>query len=99
MLKDEFLDMMKQDLVTKNDKNLYQVLEIFENILKDYPSTLNIDSSKSIEECYKNMEKYAKSHAKNGCYCFSGVESTNFIINYFGLKKQENIFLKLEDFI
>lgn len=96
MLKDEFLKMMKEDLETKNSESLNQLYQCFDEILKDYSSQTEIDSTKTIEECYKNMEKYARENAKNGAYCFTPEKTKDFIINYLNLKPKG--FIKLEDF-
>ncbi len=99
MLKNEFLVMMKQDLETKHDETLNQLLLCFEEILKDYPASTEIDNSKTIEECYKSMEKYAKENAKNNSYCFTPEKTKEFIVNYLGLKTVKTAFINLEDFI
>lgn len=99
MLKDEFLKTIKQDLTTKNDETLNQLLICFEEILKEYPAQTEIESAKTVEDCYKNMEKYAKEHSKNNSYCFTPTQTKDFIINYLGLKSQTKSFIKLEDFI
>lgn len=100
MLKAEFLEMQKQDLVTSNDENAKQMLMCFEEVLKEYPSTQEIDSSKTCKDCYSKMETEAKKKAVNGRYCFSPEMTKQFIINYLGLTKivKSNI-IRLEDFI
>lgn len=99
MLKDEFLKTMKQDLVTKNDEILNQLLICFEEVLKEYPTQTEIDSTKTVEECYKNMKKYAREKASNNSYCFNPKQTKLFIIDYLNLKPQTRSFIKLEDFI
>ena len=101
MLKKEFIEMMHQDLETSNDENAKQVLECFEEILKEYPSSTEIDSSKTCEDCYKKMHAEAQKRAKNGSYCFIGESLKTFIIEYLGLEKsspKERNKIKLEDF-
>lgn len=99
MLKDEFLKTMKQDLTIKNDETLNQLLQCFEEVLKEYPSQTDIDSTKTVEECYNKMEEYARENAKNNAYCFTPEKAKSFIVNYLGLKSQAKSFIKLEDFI
>lgn len=99
MLKDEFLKKMKQDLSTKNDETLISLLQCFEEVLKEYPSQTDIDSIKTVEECYKKMEKYAEDNVKGNVYCFTPENTKTFIIDYLGLKFQTKSFIKLEDFI
>ena len=99
MLKDEFLKTMKQDLTTKNDETLNQLLLCFEEVLKEYPAQTEIDSTKTVEDCYKKMEEYARTNAKNNAYCFTPDKAKSFIVDYLGLKSQTKTFVKLEDFI
>lgn len=99
MLKDEFLKTMKQDLTTKNNETLNELLQCFEEVLKEYPTQTDIDSIKTVEECYKKMEEYARENAKNNTYCFTPNKTKSFVIDYLGLKTQIKSFVKLEDFI
>lgn len=108
MLKDEFILMQKQDLETKKDIVLKQLLEVVEEVLKDYPNYTDLDSNLTIEDCYEKMKTRAKQKAVNNCYCFTPKETKQFIIEYLGLKdvKQEDStnttktnFINLEDFI
>lgn len=100
MLKNEFIEMQRQDLVTSTNQNLKQMLEAFEELLKDYPVTQEIDNNKTCEECYKLMEKEAEEKAVNGKYCFGPSATKEFIIKYLGLdiQKQATV-INLEDFI
>lgn len=99
MLKAEFLEMQRQDLVTSNDENAKQMLLCFEEILKDYPESLEIDPAKNCKDCYAKMYNEAHKRAVKGSYCFVGEPAKQFIIDYLGLKKSEKtIFVKLEDF-
>lgn len=108
MLKDEFIKMQKQDLETSEDIVLKQLLEAVEEVLKDYPDYIDIDSSLTIENCYEKMKTRAKQKAVNNIYCFTPKETKKFIIEYLGFKDIEqkdsiNItktnFVNLEDFI
>lgn len=101
MLKNEFLDMMHQDLETIDNVNAKHVLLCFEEILKDYPSTTDIDSSKTCEDCYQQMKEEARERATDGSYCFFGDSLKSFIIEYLGLEKIQNnqtSKVRLEDF-
>lgn len=100
MLKEEFLEMQRQDLVTNNNATLKELLLAFKEILADYPRSTDIDSSLTVEACYKKMEEMAREKAVSGCYCFGPDETKSFVVDYLKLgevKKQE--FLNLEDFI
>ena len=102
MLKNEFLEMMHQDLETNNNENAKQVLMCFEEILKEYPASTDIDSSKNCDDCYQKMKEEAKKRAQDGSYCFLGDSLKTFIIEYLGLEnvqnKQPNK-VRLEDFL
>ena len=108
MLKDEFIKMQRQDLETSKDIVLKQLLEAVEEVIKDYPNYIDLDSSLTIENCYEKMKTKAKQKAVNNSYCFTPKETKEFIIEYLGLKdiKQEDSsnttktnFVNLEDFI
>lgn len=101
MLKNEFIEMMHQDLETSDNEEVKQVLLCLEEILKEYPVTTEIDSSKNCEDCYKQMKVEAQKRAKNGSYCFAGESLKAFVIEYLGLAKvpgKETSKIKLEDF-
>lgn len=99
MLKTEFLEMQRQDLVTSTDENAKQMLLCFEEILKDYPANTEIDASKTCKDCYSKMYNEAHKRAVKGSYCFIGEPAKQFIIDYLGLKKSgKTTFVKLEDF-
>lgn len=99
MLKNEFLIMQRQDLVTESKPEYQAILLAFEEILKNYPSSTEIDSTKTIIECYKKMEHYAKEHAQNGIYVFLPEDAKKFFIEYLNLGKPSNDFVNLEDFL
>ena len=103
MLKEEFIEMQRQDLETLNNDVLNSLCDLFEEILKDYPNFLDIDSTKSVSGCFSEMRKFAQSKAKNGEYCFGHKQSIDFVIKYLNLeRKQESVdndFVDLNDFI
>ena len=104
MLKEEFIEMQRQDLVTLNSDVLNNLCDLFEDILKDYPNNIDIDSKKSVSGCYSEMRKLAKSKAKNGEYCFGNKESIDFVIKYLNIEAKleettDNDFVDLTDFI
>lgn len=102
MLKDEFLLMMKQDLETSDDENYKQIYLCFEEILKSYPSSQEIDNSKNCKDCFDKMKSEARKKAKNGFYCFTPDQAKEFIIKYLNLHEtipSKSKILKLEDFI
>ena len=101
MLKSEFLEMMHQDIETNNNENAKQILMCFEEILKEYPSSTEIDSSKNCEDCYKKMKIEAQKRATDGSYCFIGDSLRIFIVDYPDLEKpsSSNVNkIKFEDF-
>ena len=98
MLKEEFLKMQRKDLVTKNEKILDALLECFEDILKNYSADVEIDPSKTVEECYKQMEDFARKNAKNCRYCFTPQDTKMFVEKYLNLEQKSSMFVKLEDF-
>ena len=108
MLKEEFIKMQKQDLETSKDVVLKQLLEAVEEVLKDYPLNIELDSKLTIKDCYEKMKTKARQKAVNNSYCFTPKETKEFIIEYLGLKdiKQEDSineiktnFIHLEDFL
>ncbi len=99
MLKREFLLMQKQDLVTKKDETLNELLLCFEEALKDYPDNTDIDSTLTVEDCYKKMEKFARDNQRSGKYVFTSKHTKEFIVSYLKLDKKSSSFVNLEDFI
>lgn len=101
MLKNEFILMQEQDLVTQNDLILKELFDYFKEILKDYPSNIEIDSSKTVEECYHKMKEEARKKAVNGKYCFGPLTTKKFIIEYLGLTETVSNFkiVNITDFL
>lgn len=100
MLKHEFLEMQRQDIETSNNELYKQLLIAMEEVLKEYPSSINIDSSLTIEACYNKMKEEAHEKAVSGCYCFGPIETREFIIRFLGLTEIHNTnFVNLEDFM
>lgn len=101
MLKNEFILMQEQDLVTKNDLILNELFECFKEVLNDYPSSVEIDSKKSVEECYHQMEQEARKKAVNGKFCFGPLTTKKFIIDYLGLTETVSNFkiVNITDFL
>lgn len=100
MLKNEFLKMQKQDLVTKNDETLNSLLMCFEEVLKDCPVEIEIDASKTVEECYEKMKEYASKHRSGNSFCFTPEHTKHFVETYLGVEHKQvgNKIIKLEDF-
>lgn len=100
MLKDEFIKMQEQDLVTSTDSGAKGMLECFKEILKDYPSTLDIDPSLNCKDCFSKLREKARNEAKNGMYYFSLSATTKFVLNYLkiGQMKTDRQIKRLEDF-
>ena len=105
MLKDEFLLMQEQDLETSDDSNLKNLLEVFELVLKRLPSNTDIDSKKSVSDCYKEMEYFARKHAKSGCFSFNSKQVIDFVSKYLEVNDlvsnsaDNNTFVDLGDFL
>ena len=100
MLKDEFLRMMRQDLVTSEDKMLKAMLECFEEVLSTVGSNFEIDSTKTVQACYKSMYDYASKHREGVGYVFTPSEVKKFIMDYLGVKEDSSSnIIKLEDFV
>lgn len=92
--------MMEQDLETKNESQLIELLDCIKEILKDFSDNIEIDSNKSVEECFKEMEKFARENQKNGCYAYTPKSSIEFIKKYLGLdNKEKNTRVNLFDFM
>lgn len=100
MLKEDFLEMQREDLVTKKDETLNALLECFKEVLKDFPVGTDIESNKTVEECYKQMYDYASKHKVGQSFCFTPKETKHFVETYLGVehKKVGFDFVKLEDF-
>ena len=105
MLKDEFLLMQKQDLETSDDFNLKNLLEVFEEVLKPLSSHIEIDSKKSVSDCYKEMENYARKNAKSRCFSFNSKQVIDFVSKYLEINDlvnnsaDNNTFVDLSDFL
>lgn len=104
MLKNEFLLMQEQDLETSDDFNLKNLLEVFKEVLKPISSCIEIDSKKSVSDCYKEMKKYAKENAKAGCFSFNSSQVIDFVSKYLEVtdivnNSSNNTFVNLSDFL
>lgn len=99
MLKNEFLNVMQDDLVTNQTPQLVAMFDLFKEVLKDCPNDLDIDSSKTVEDCYSQMKKFAEKNQQNGAYCFTYSASRDFVKKYLGVKDILPGFINLEDFI
>ncbi len=100
MLRDEFLEMQRQDLITKNDETLNALLECFNEVLKNLPRDVEIDSAKTVEQCYEQMYDYASKHRVGKSFCFTPRETKHFVESYLGVEHKSvgDLFVKLEDF-
>lgn len=92
--------MIEQDLETKNESQLIELLDCIKEILKDFSDNIEIDSKKTVEECFEEMAKFARENQKNGCYAFTPKSSTEFIKKYLDLdNKEKNTRVNLYDFM
>jgi len=101
MLKNEFILMQKQDLETSDDFNLKNLLEVFETVLNPLSSDLEIDPKKTVSDCYKEMEMYARKNAKGGKFSFNSKQVIEFVSKYLSVDNLEikNTFVDLGDFL
>lgn len=99
MLKNEFIKMMQDDLQTSDKAEYKELLCAVEEVLKDYPSSTEIDNEKTIEGCYKAMYDFASKNRKGSSYLFGAAQTKDFIINYFGLKETSPASVDLFDFL
>ena len=99
MLKSEWLEREKQAI--GEDKRYKAVMQVVEDCLQDTSNNLEIEETKSIKDCFNEMEKYAEEHQENGFYYFSKSEVEDFINKYLGIEKQEvsSEFINLSDFL
>ena len=100
MLKSEFLKMMRQDAIT-GDQQIKTMLSCFEEVLKEYPDTVEIDGKKNLKECFNKMRDYARENQVDGSYFFSPQQTYDFIKNYLELKERPSGIgaIKFEDFM
>lgn len=93
----EFIEMCRQDIQThSNRETLETVVDAMEWIVKENP-TCNIDERKTAQECYSQMNKFAKEHASANMFCFNPNTAKKFISEYLGIKEQKLV--SLEDFL
>ncbi len=100
MLKDEFLKMQEQDLVTSSNSGAKQILECFKEVLKDYPTSLDIDPSLNCEDCFNKLKSKARAEARDGMFYFGPSNTKKFILNYLKIEeiKNDKQIKRLEDF-
>lgn len=101
MLKNDFIEMLKQDMVTNTNQNLKELSELVIEVINDYPSDLDIDSSKNVSDCYEEMFKVAQKKAINSRYAMGKEETIKIIKDYFKLPEMSNKanFVNFDDFI
>ena len=81
----EFIEMQKQDIETHKDKViLSEVVAAMAEVLKKHPD-LEIDHTKTAEDCYNQMYEYAKKNKSNNAYVFTPIGTLQFIHKYLGL--------------
>ena len=91
---------MRQDATT-GDQQIKTMLTCFEEVLKEYPDTTEIDDKKNLQECFNQMRDYARKNQVDGSYFFSPQQTYDFIKNYLGLKEKPSGIgaIKFEDFM
>lgn len=101
MLKNDFIKMLNEDMVTNTNQNLKELNQIIIEVLSNYPNDLDIDSSKNVSNCYKSMFEIAKKKAFNNRYAMGKEETIQVIKNYFELPEIEKKadFINFDDFI
>lgn len=100
MLKNEWLE-RENNVVSQSNKKAFESLYSHINgFLDSVSNSVEIDDSKSVEDCYKNMEKYAEEHQEDGCYCFTDEEEKEFVLKYLNLKIEDKTeIINLSDFL
>jgi len=97
MRKNEFLQMMRQDLETHQNKELLSdVLEWVEFTLQFFPESTEIDSKKTVEAAYKAIESFARTNRKQ---VITPKAATKIIIDYLEVKQPATRQVNLEDFL
>lgn len=89
MRKDEFLQMMWQDIETESEpqKSLYaDVIECMDLALSQSPDTFEVASDKTVKDAFALIEKRAKERQKNGMACVGPFESAEILAEYLGTK-------------
>ena len=104
MLKEEWLKEQKQEINKENpsveENILIVLLKIIEECLSQTKSNFEIDNDKTVKNCYKKMEDYARENQVSGCYCFSEEQTKEFVKNHFNIVEiEENKIINLSDFI
>ena len=83
----EFIEMQKQDVETHKDKVvLSEVVAAMAAVLKGCPD-VEIDHTKTAEDCFNQMYEYAKKHKDNNAYVFTPTGTLEFIRKYLGVPK------------
>jgi len=100
MLKIEWLQREKQFIDNSNKRGLKGLYNHINNFLQNFNSSVEIEDSKTVEECYKKMEKYAEKHRDGNSYCFLDDEEEKFVLEYLGVKSEsETKIINLSDFL
>ena len=109
MRKDDFLQMMWQDIETESEptKTLYaDVIECMDLALSQSPDTFEIAGDKTVKGAFELIQKRGKERQKNGMACVGPFEAAELIADYLGTKyeraskrlaKKKKV--SLEDFI
>lgn len=105
MLKNEFIENQRQEIVKDDPKPedviLNELFKIIEDCLSVAPNDFEI-KDKSVEDCYKKMKVYAEKNQISGCFCFSEKQTKQFVNDYFEIPDVKNTktnFVNLSDFI
>ena len=97
MKKNEYLQMMRQDLETHSNKELLSdVLEWIEFSLQFFPDSTEIDSKKTVEGAYKKIELFARGNRKQ---VITPAAATKIIIDYLEVKQPATQQINLGDFL
>lgn len=95
----DFIEMQKQDAETHKDKEtLLSVVAAMEEVLSGNDG-IEIDETKTAEECFGKMRDYAKENQKGGMYYFTPEHARKFIAEYLGVTISEKAseFVEIED--
>jgi hypothetical protein len=81
----DFLENQKQDIETHQYKIiLSEVISVMSEVLKNTPD-VEMEPTKTAEDCYKQMYEYAKKNKSDNAYVFTPTGTFRFVREYLGL--------------
>lgn len=89
MKRDEFLQMMRQDIETEKEpyKRIYaDVIDCMDIALSQTPDTFEIPENKTVKGAFECIEKRAKERKSGNMACVGPFEAAEIIAEYLGTK-------------